>query len=285
MRKISYFLIAIVMSLSLSGCSSYFYSTLGSSDPVGEKSENGDFVQENDTARISYNFWGENAPVTITVYNKLDEPLFMDWERSALIIGDVAVSYDPKVATLQGSSQNVSSSDTYRWGKRTSSSWSYSEGQFSGDIALPKGVEFIPPKTKIVRTHLQLDNFPFKGIPDEAYERRKMQFNPSMASNVRVKTFSEDDSPLRFRSYLTLYAGGQNGREVRHCSFERSFYLSQLIKTGAVAPDYLEAGQRKAGDYFYIREVQGRTAGLVIGAIAVTAAGVAIEAALGPTTY
>ena len=63
---------------------------------VGEKNERGDFVQENDTVRISYRFWGENAPVTITIYNKLDEPLYVDWGRSALIIDDVATTYDPK---------------------------------------------------------------------------------------------------------------------------------------------------------------------------------------------
>lgn len=266
----------------MSGCTSYYYSMLGSNDPSGEKSEQGDFVQENDTARISYSFWGENAPITITVYNKLDEPLYMDWARSALIIGDVAVSYDPKVATVQGSSQGVSSGSSYQWNKRYESNHSYSEGQFAADINLPKGVEFIPPKTKIVSTLLELRNFAFTRIPDEAYEKQTMRVNAAQTSTVKVKNFSEDNSPLRFRSYLTLYAGGENGRSVRHCSFERSFYISQLMKSGSIAPYILEAGQRKAGDYFYVREEHGKTAGLVIGAIAVTAAGVAVEAALGP---
>ena len=35
--------------LGLSACSSYYYSMLNSNDPVGEKNERGDFVQENDT--------------------------------------------------------------------------------------------------------------------------------------------------------------------------------------------------------------------------------------------
>ncbi len=75
----------------------------------------GDFVQENDTVRISYRFWGENAPVTITIYNKLDEPLYVDWGRSALIIDDVATTYDPKVASVRGESSSVASGSSFHW--------------------------------------------------------------------------------------------------------------------------------------------------------------------------
>ncbi|UKI46249.1 MAG: hypothetical protein L6V92_00505 [Phocaeicola vulgatus] len=37
--------------------------------------------------------------------------------------------------------------------------------------------------------------------------------------NIRVKDFTEEDSPLRFRSYLTLFAGGTNGKPLKHSSF------------------------------------------------------------------
>ena len=101
MRNLLYLFVFAALLLGLSACSSYYYSMLNSNDPVGEKNERGDFVQENDTVRISYRFWGENAPVTITIYNKLDEPLYVDWGRSALIIDDVATTYDPKVASVR----------------------------------------------------------------------------------------------------------------------------------------------------------------------------------------
>ena len=104
MRNLLYLFVFAALLLGLSACSSYYYSMLNSNDPVGEKNERGDFVQENDTVRISYRFWGENAPVTITIYNKLDEPLYVDWGRSALIIDDVATTYDPKVASVRGES-------------------------------------------------------------------------------------------------------------------------------------------------------------------------------------
>ncbi len=219
MRNLLYLFVFAALLLGLSACSSYYYSMLNSNDPVGEKNERGDFVQENDTVRISYRFWGENAPVTITIYNKLDEPLYVDWGRSALIIDDVATTYDPKVASVRGESSSVASGSSFHWSDRSSSGWSYSEGSFSGDVSLPKGVEFIPPHSKLVNTPLQLANFPFNEIPKEEYVKEQMTTKANTTVNIRVKDFTEEDSPLRFRSYLTLFAGGTNGKPLKHSSF------------------------------------------------------------------
>jgi hypothetical protein len=82
-----------------------------------------------------------------------------------------------------------------------------------------------------------------------------------------------------------LFAGGTNGKPLKHSSFERNFYLAKLIKVGDVAPQYFDEGQQQSGDFFYVKETHGATVGLVVGAIAVTAAGVAIEATLGPVNY
>jgi len=152
-------------------------------------------------------------------------------------------------------------------------------------VSLPKGVEFIPPHSKLVNTPLQLANFPFNEIPKEEYVKEQMTTKANTTVNIRVKDFTEEDSPLRFRSYLTLFAGGTNGKPLKHSSFERNFYLAKLIKVGDVAPQYFDEGQQQSGDFFYVKETHGATAGLVVGAIAVTAAGVAIEATLGPVNY
>ncbi|MCD8263001.1 MAG: hypothetical protein LUD02_01640 [Tannerellaceae bacterium] len=78
MKKIL-FASGLVVILFLSSCSSYYYATLDSTDRTGAKNMHGDFVIENDTLTILYSFHGENAPVYVTVYNKLEEPLFVDW--------------------------------------------------------------------------------------------------------------------------------------------------------------------------------------------------------------
>ena len=137
------FVLSVVALLCMSSCSSYYYSVLESNDAVGEKNDDKDFVIENDSVCISYCFYGEDAPISITVYNKMDEPLFVDWQRSALIIDDVATSYYQENAPIQGQTESSSYGDSFSWSRRYSSTDAYSSGSFAGQIALPKGVSSV----------------------------------------------------------------------------------------------------------------------------------------------
>ena len=60
MRNLLYLFVFAALLLGLSACSSYYYSMLNSNDPVGEKNERGDFVQENDCPA---DFFYENLEV------------------------------------------------------------------------------------------------------------------------------------------------------------------------------------------------------------------------------
>ena len=51
------------------------------------------YVFENDTIRITYNFWYRGGKMNFTIYNKLDVPLFIDWKNSSFIIDDVPSPY------------------------------------------------------------------------------------------------------------------------------------------------------------------------------------------------
>lgn len=264
----------IVLLLGLTSCSSYYYSVMSASDGLGERDRNRDFVQETDSVRIAYSFNGENAPVSITIYNKLNEPLFVDWTRSALIIDDVATSYYDEKAAIQGETQ----SETYRWNGR----WGESRGSFAGALTLPKGVSFIPPQSKVEKTPLKLANFPFDKIPEEAYRKTEFPTSGSGTELFRVKDFTVEDTPLAFRSYLSLYTADKEGKPEKWISFERSFYVSKLIKTGNVPPTEFGEDQRFAGDFFYVHTVKGTKAAVIVGAVAVATALVVTTAVIAP---
>lgn len=270
---------------SFGSCSSYYYSTLSSNDEIGMKNDDNDFIQESDSVLVSYCFYGENAPVSITIYNKMDEPLFIDWQCSALIIEDVATSYYQDEASIRMRTESVTTGETFSWSKSYSSTGGTTSGSASGEISIPRGVSFIPPKSKITSTPLTLANFPFDRIPKEAYTKRKLATVGSEVVSVRVKKFTEEDSPLFFRSYLTLYTGGLAGQHTRQWVLERSFYIGELIKTGNLPPQNFQAGAQEAGDFFYVHKVKGANAGIIIGAIAVGTASIVLESALSPTYY
>ena len=88
-----------------------------------------------------------------------------------------------------------------------------------------------------------------------------------------MKTFSERNSPLRFRSYLALFTGGENGVERHYSYYETSFYLSELIKAGNVVPSSSQAWRNEEGNFFYNCDYRSRRAGLIWGSVALGVAG------------
>lgn len=253
-------LILGVLLMGCMSCSSYYYSFLDSKDRADQRNSTNDFVQENDTVCVIYSFFGENAPIQITIHNKLEEPLYVDWGRSAIVIDDVATSYQPDAVSVQRD-LNMS------------------------EAGLAKGVSFIPPKSRIVNTPLVLENFPFDKIPKKAYDKVALAKANSKMVNVHSITFTEEDTPLWFRSFLTVHTGSREGVPQKEMFLERSFYISQLIKGGSMGPSNLAAANNKDGNFFYTHTKKGEKAGLVFGVIGVSAAGIALEAAFGPMEY
>ncbi len=269
----------------LTGCSSYYYAVLSSNDSGGDRDERRDFVQETDTVRIAYSFNGEDAPVSICIYNKLDKPLFVDWTRSALIIDEVATPYEDGKAVIEGETLSSSYATTQQTDRRYSDTYASGRERFPAQVTLPAGVSFLPPKTKIEKSPLRLADFPFDKIPNDAYRKQSFAAVDGSSVTMRVKEFTEEDSPLYFRTYLTLYTDAAPGGQPQVMTFERSFYVSKLFKAGNVSPSSFSRDQQEAGDFFYVHKVKGANAGIIAGTIAIGVAGIAIEATLGPSEY
>jgi hypothetical protein len=259
-RNIICLLSALVLLL-LNSCTAYYYSMLDSNDSNGGKNLSHDFVQENDSAVVTYCFTGENAPVAISVYNKLDEPLYVDWARSALIIDDVASNYYQSSAIV------------------------HPDEVMPTGMPVPKGIGFVPPHSRIVETPLQLSNITYKKIPKEAYSPQTFARANNGEVTLPTCNFTEANSPLFFRSYLTLFVGDKDGKEKQHMNFQRSFYVSKVIRGGTLSPDNLLLCKNKAGDFFFISDHKSETTGTIAAAIAVGAVGVAVGATISPNEY
>lgn len=83
-EKLYSFLIAVSLFI-ISGCSKYQLVYLNSHLQKDEKEE---FITENDTVRIKYAFTGENLLLSLTIYNKLPVPLYIDYQRSTVVINN-----------------------------------------------------------------------------------------------------------------------------------------------------------------------------------------------------
>lgn len=242
MKKVFYFLL---ICLVCSSCSStFFFTTVDSPSRYTEKVENGDFLTETDDLWIAYCFKGANGPIRITIFNKQNEPLYIDWARSALIIKDVAYTYageEFKFSSFKEGFSDVITQSRYRSGV-------YAKELGERGTFLSQNVGVVPPKSMISEIVTYL-NPSFGQINKKGYKEDEMEIRNGKRVTVNKVDFTETNSPIRFNNYLTLYY-----KPDKPMSFENDFYVSSVIKTNKVDPSKLTDTALDRGDMFYLEK-------------------------------
>ena len=198
--------------LFLSSCVTYQYFTVDSSQLP--KNDQQAFVMDNDTMQLSYSFTGSGGPLTITVLNKTDQPLVIDWNKSSLICNDQSYLLAQTNSTFAASTVNSR----------------YGVTALSGTVSLTPGMEIVPAKTKVTRSTIDLDQTLAPGkmvIPDTASKRLAQAPDGSQISYKGVNV-DESGSPLKLRSYITFQIGSGNGTEFVE---GHSFYIGKMMQT------------------------------------------------------
>lgn len=166
------------------------------------------FVHETDTLRIAYDFFSPNGSVRFIIRNNWTKPLYLDWSKSAFIVGRDRISYwadgmllDPALASLQ-----------------------------QGNVRPDERVTFIPPGTEIRQVKFLAkpgDQFRFK--PTLRPEQDSTQVQNSTGRTITTPLlryrFEEASSPLIFRNYLTLSTDERFAQEFH---LDHEFYASEV---------------------------------------------------------
>jgi hypothetical protein len=259
MKTFMLVLVPILLSITLSGCYKYQHFTLSSDIKQNKDRE---FVIENDTLQLKYHFDGIGGHVQIYAFNKLDKPIYIDWTKSSIIIGDKSQSYVTGQAVLKGTVNGYGygfNNNAYRYGNTVSSY----RGNIYGTIQTETNSSFVPPKTYIEERRLAVrDNFM---VLDPASKHRVDMVTKTGMSSGKYANFSETASPLQFRSYLTLSLN----EDLSHSfHFENRFWATEVIETTS-APYEMES---KPNNQFYTRKSTGAGETIwVIGLIALIA--------------
>jgi hypothetical protein len=85
-RKTLYLVTGILL---MSACSRFQYASVDSYLP---KNDSGEYVVENDTVLIRFSFAGQNLSLSVDIYNKLRQPVYLDLERSLIVLNDEQIS-------------------------------------------------------------------------------------------------------------------------------------------------------------------------------------------------
>lgn len=244
----------------LSSCSHYQYVTISGIDV--KKNDDREFLIENDSLVIKYNFNGFDAPVNLTIENKLHVPVYIDWRQSALIVNDRAISYVPNTIPVSGSFDG----SAITW---SSGNVSTSSGNLQMTATFPDNEGFIPPRSFITKNPMGITNISFDRF-DSAFTRRKVTLpDGSAVIKVRHATFSEITSPLQFRSYIMVKIGEKTAIPV---SYEQSFYISEVYSTG-LGPEIFWQNNVARGNQYFVRETTspGKGFGIVAGVAVISA--------------
>lgn len=255
-----HFICIISIGLLLSSCNTYYYSTIHrASYPQEDRPETG-YNAVKEKVEIAYYFQGNNGDVIIEVINTSDQPVYVDWKRSALIADNVANEYAGNNAVVYGSTNT----STYFYATTDDNAgYASSESSFSGNIVLPKSTSFIPPGSKIVHVPISLSKVQNLNLPKEIYRKGKYK-----GKKMRYVQFTQYNTPLRFRSYITLYSD----TDKTHFAVEDNFFLSGIMHT-KLKPRSVH-NLIDEGNTYYYRVSKGyglKTASIFLGPLALIA--------------
>jgi len=231
MRKLSLILFTICIVCFLSSCMHY---QLVSIDSKMQKTDNKEFIFENDTMVIYYNFYGINCPVSIRVFNKLESPLYIDWSKSAAIFSDKTDGYYSENALISATIDGVS------YGNSTS-------GNINGVIYKNERVSFIAPKSFINRNTTSLCCSFFKPVGNSSEISLQTNNGPFPADRY---VYNDESSMFKFRSFLTFSTKEDMSSPIY---FERTFWASEIINTGNNPESLLY----KPSNRFYMKKTTG----------------------------
>ena len=269
------FTVLVLCCFVITSCSRYQLNVISSTNGT-KNQQTGDFEFENDSVKIAYSFYGPDAPVTVNVQNKLDKPLYIDWQRSALVIDGNAISYAGDKVAVNGSVD--AQTDSYHFNNsKAFSNPSYTTGSINATASLPKTTTFLPPHSQSSNTSVRLTKG-FLNIPDSAFHKVRMVYTYQDTvdlKKIKAANFTGESSPLKFKSYLTLYI--LNGNEAKPATFEHTFFVSRSLTT-TMNPRELREFNQKRGDYFINSKATGYAKAMTgVGVAAVVGASAAIS--------
>ena len=229
----------------LCSCAEHQYLTISGTNI--EKTESRDLRARNDTVTVLYHFKPEQGKVLIGLFNETDQPLVIDWWKSAIIVGDHVFSYYKPDATLSASLSSTTTSNGRGTGTATSA------GSVNGTVFMNESSQFIPARARVEK---EMDVFrldTLQNLPEDRAHSGTLNAPEGefVREFIRYRSisFERGEAPLTFRSYLTFRIG--KAGEEKEFSMEHEFYVSEVWKIKAQPPE-LPTSITSRGDMIYL---------------------------------
>jgi hypothetical protein len=204
----------------LSSCAEHQYLTISGTNI--NKTDAHSFVSEGDTVTVLYHFRPEQGKLYIKLFNETDQPLVVDWWKSAIIVDGTVFSYYKPNGELSGRVDGTVTATGSGAGTAVSTS------DVNGTVYMNESSQFIPAKTQIAKEMAVFRLDTLQNLPEKEARKDTIRVSYSVFIPYRKMVFAKDQSPLTFRSYLTFRIG-KAGQE-KEFSTEHEFYVSEVWK-------------------------------------------------------
>lgn len=178
--------------------------------------ENEHYVFENDDLKITYNLWAEYGQLYFTVMNKTNEILSIDLTQSFFVVNDFAYDYYKDVQV--GESSSYATNYTY--------ASQYTDYNHSGEIYNTEKSASVYSYVSNSQKTLRIPSGYYKQINkynliNDYFRVCGIKSYPGRREHP-AKSFSKEDTPLRFSNIITYKIGEKENQ------IENTFYVSQI---------------------------------------------------------
>jgi hypothetical protein len=250
------------IALTVSSCVTYQHVTMSSDLQENDAHE---FVYENDSIIIRYNFNGPNCPVSLYIENKLNSPLYIDWNRSAIVQNNQSKSYRPHDAIIEGTANSSSSSYI------NDPTFFSTSSNFQGTISGNESVAFLPPHSYKIEKMLTLENDLIQTpSPKKAYAETFS--TPTGTTMVYFFDYQKENSPRHYRSFITL---STNTSFDKPFVLDHEFWVSEITENSSSLS--VTSAKENNGNQYYLRKSTGAGAFLIVTTLIVLLAAIASQ--------
>ena len=176
------------------------------------------YAYENDTVKVIYNFWGDYGKMRVTVCNKLNIPIYLDWKKCMFFKGSQGMPFFNENIITETKSRGHSS----YWGYGFSSN----SGSSTSTTVRQDRISYIPQKASVTSQSFIITS-EVKGFSVDKYNitQDSSSNNYEELVNVDSKKYSLSQTPQTLRIVLT-YATTESFQKESYV--DNSFYVDEI---------------------------------------------------------
>jgi hypothetical protein len=213
------------------------------------KIENDHYVYENDSIRITYDFWQDKGLLSFAIFNKLNKPVYVDWKKSSYINNGIKRNFweDTESTKTIGKAYGSSSRLT-----KSTLSFTNSVNVSSSETVKPEKITFIPPKSNYIRSQFFILPIPFLKVKNYPGKGEMLRIgSDSKSFTYQEKVFSKNETPLLFRNFLSLSYSENFEKEFY---VDNEFFISKVIKVEKTQFETFKKNTEKRGGFYELDE-------------------------------